>query len=54
MQTFIEFLTERASGVGIKATKERAYNGKQEGGKKPITKNETGAIGERIVMHHLK
>lgn len=47
-------LQERKSLSGIQPTTERAYRGKQEGGRKKITKNETGAIGERIVMHHLK
>ncbi len=53
MIRFIEFLIERRSVEIIKPSKERAYSGKQEGGKTPITKNETGAIGEKIVMHHL-
>lgn len=51
--SFLDFLIERAS-AGIRPTNERAYHGKQEGGKKSITKHETGALGERIVMHHLK
>jgi hypothetical protein len=46
-------LAERAT-PGIRPSAERAYHGVQEGGKKPIAKHETGAIGERIVMHHLK
>lgn len=53
MLSFTRFLTERAT-PGIKPTTERAYHGKQESSRKSIAKHETGAIGERIVMHHLK
>jgi hypothetical protein len=51
---FTTLLNERASESGIHPTNERAYHGKQEGGNKPIAKSDTGKIGERIVMHHLK
>jgi hypothetical protein len=53
MLSFSQFLTERA-GSGIRATKERAYNGKQEKVRRKASKYETGQIGERVVMHHLQ
>lgn len=55
MKGFREILIERATGTPpIRSTRERAYDGTQAKTRRTHSKLETGAIGERIAMHHLR